>query len=347
MSKKLIVAVIAAVAAVGGTAVGQSIQRFSDVPADHPQAAAIAWATGVGLTVGYGDGTFRPNEPLPRWAALTFMDRFYDRVLRGSESTNFTRGDMMVLLKNINDGGTPPPTATTVPAAPPMSTAVWRCISTYGVPWTGSAADRARCESQEGGEFSALTVSAHCESVRSDSRSRQYGPNDGYTEGDIWECESSRIVGGSFEYVCEARDHRSGYIVGTHHSAHPVNCVNHFAAPTTTPTTTTTPPTTTTTTATTVPAARSACRDKPHLSVDDALFVTALDTAARTITAGPWTVSYDDNDRFNEIEQSDVGPIPVTLAAFEDAVQRYFGSVAIYWSLSGCEARTVNSFTLT
>ncbi|MYJ85873.1 MAG: S-layer homology domain-containing protein [Acidimicrobiaceae bacterium] len=93
--------------------VAQSVQRFSDVLADHPQADAIAWAAGVGLTVGYGDGTFRPDDPLPRWAALIFMERFYD-VLQASESDGFTRGDMMQLLHTI---AAPPVAATSGDAA--------------------------------------------------------------------------------------------------------------------------------------------------------------------------------------------------------------------------------------
>ncbi|MYF88893.1 MAG: S-layer homology domain-containing protein, partial [Boseongicola sp. SB0676_bin_33] len=93
--RRIAVAIIAAIGVlVGGTATAQSVQRFSDVLADHPQADAIAWAAGVGLTVGYGDGTFRPDDPLPRWAALIFMERFYD-VLQASESDGLTRGDMM------------------------------------------------------------------------------------------------------------------------------------------------------------------------------------------------------------------------------------------------------------
>jgi len=101
MSKRLVVAVIAVVAVLGGTAVGQSVQRFSDVPADHPQADAIDWAAEVGLTVGYGDGTFRPSTPLSKRHALVFMERFYDDVL-GTDSGGFTRGDMMALLHQIS-----------------------------------------------------------------------------------------------------------------------------------------------------------------------------------------------------------------------------------------------------
>lgn len=92
--------VLAALVLVAGTVAAQT-QRFSDVPPDHPDVAAIAWAADVGLTVGYDDGTFRPDEPLPRWAALVFMDRFYDKVLQANTADNFTRSDMMALLHTI------------------------------------------------------------------------------------------------------------------------------------------------------------------------------------------------------------------------------------------------------
>lgn len=104
MSKRLIVVVVAVVVLVSGTAVAQTVQRFSDVPADHPQADAIHWAADVGLTVGYEDGTFRPETPLPRWHAVTFMERFYDTVLDADESDRFSRGDMMALLHTIHTG---------------------------------------------------------------------------------------------------------------------------------------------------------------------------------------------------------------------------------------------------
>ena len=111
MPKRLTVAVVAAVVALGGTAVAQTVQRFSDVPPEHEAYEAVEWAAAVELTLGYDDGTFRPDDPLPRWAALVFMERFYDDVLGADESSDFTRGDMMLLLKAINDG-------TAQPAAP-------------------------------------------------------------------------------------------------------------------------------------------------------------------------------------------------------------------------------------
>ncbi len=98
-----VVSVVAAMAASAPTAAAQS-QRFFDVAPDHYAFEAVEWAAGAGVTLGYGDGTFKPSAPLGRRHALVFMERFYDEILQAEESEDFTRGDMMVLLKAINDG---------------------------------------------------------------------------------------------------------------------------------------------------------------------------------------------------------------------------------------------------
>lgn len=58
MRRTLVVAIIVLAVVAGGVAVAQTAQRFSDVPADHPQAAVIDWAADVGLTTGYGAEAF-------------------------------------------------------------------------------------------------------------------------------------------------------------------------------------------------------------------------------------------------------------------------------------------------
>ena len=102
MPKRLTVAVIAvATLAAAGTAVAQTVQRFSDVPPDHEAHEAIEWAAEVGVTTGYPDGTFGPEVPLSKRHAVVFMERYYDNVLQADESPDFTRGDMMVLLRGM------------------------------------------------------------------------------------------------------------------------------------------------------------------------------------------------------------------------------------------------------
>ena len=95
--------VLSLVVAVPATAVAQS-QRFPDVPPDHYAFEAVEWAAEVGVTTGYTDGTFKPERPLIKRHAVVFMERYYDEILQADESEDFTRGDMMVLLKAINDG---------------------------------------------------------------------------------------------------------------------------------------------------------------------------------------------------------------------------------------------------
>ena len=107
MRKQVIVAaawLVVALAIVDvGTAVAQS-QRFPDVPPDHYAFGAVEWAAGVGVTAGYSDGTFKPQRPLSKRHAVVFVERYYDEILQADESEDFSRGDMMVLLKSINDG---------------------------------------------------------------------------------------------------------------------------------------------------------------------------------------------------------------------------------------------------
>ena len=95
--------VVSVVVAGPATAVAQS-PRFPDVPADHYAFEAIEWAAEVGVTTGYTDGTFKPERPLIKRHAVVFMERYYDEILGAEESADFTRGDMMVILKAINDG---------------------------------------------------------------------------------------------------------------------------------------------------------------------------------------------------------------------------------------------------
>ena len=97
------VAAAVMVVAVSATALAQS-QRFPDVPSDHYAFEAVEWAAEVGVTTGYTDGTFQPQRSLVKRHAVVFMERYYDEILQAEESQDFTRGDMMVLLKGINDG---------------------------------------------------------------------------------------------------------------------------------------------------------------------------------------------------------------------------------------------------
>jgi len=106
LGKRRVAAVVFATGVVGAltaTAVAQS-QRYRDVPPDHYAFEAVEWAAEAGVTAGYPDGTFKPERPLSKRHAVVFIERYYDQILQAEESDDFTRGDMMVLLKAINDG---------------------------------------------------------------------------------------------------------------------------------------------------------------------------------------------------------------------------------------------------
>ena len=118
MPKRTLVVVIAVVVvlSVAGTVAAQSTLRFSDVPTDHPDFAAISWAAEVGVTAGYGDGTFRPEQPLSFRHATVFLARYYEEVLGADVSVDFTRSDMMRVLYEM--AGSPDTEPEEVPEAP-------------------------------------------------------------------------------------------------------------------------------------------------------------------------------------------------------------------------------------
>ena len=99
----IVVGVTGIVGVLTATAVAQS-QRFPDVPPEHYAFEAVEWAAEVGVTTGYTDNTFKPDRPLTKAHAWLFLERYYNEVFQANESEDFTRGQMMVLLKAINDG---------------------------------------------------------------------------------------------------------------------------------------------------------------------------------------------------------------------------------------------------
>jgi len=123
----LVVVVAVVVLSIAGTVTAQSTQRFSDVTPEHPDFAAINWAAEVGVTAGYGDGTFRPSEPLSLRHATVFLNRYYDEILGADVSEDFTRSDMMRVLYEMAGGGETPDDST----APPSTGTTWEGTSTF------------------------------------------------------------------------------------------------------------------------------------------------------------------------------------------------------------------------
>lgn len=114
LKRPVLVVVVFAVAAASTASAAalapdsEQAPTFSDVPGDHRAAAAVEWAAEAGVTTGYGDGTFRPDEPLSFRHATVLLARYYEEVLGADVSDRFTRADMMMLLHAMSGGETPP-----------------------------------------------------------------------------------------------------------------------------------------------------------------------------------------------------------------------------------------------
>jgi hypothetical protein len=75
MRLMLVVAfVFGAVVALGATALAGH-DAFTDVPDNHVHAEGIHWASGRLVVQGFGDGTFRPNNPVTRGQVATMVQR--------------------------------------------------------------------------------------------------------------------------------------------------------------------------------------------------------------------------------------------------------------------------------
>lgn len=55
--------------------IGQVTPTFSDVPTDHPYFDSIEWAAENGITTGYPDGTYRPDDTVTRSEMAVFLKR--------------------------------------------------------------------------------------------------------------------------------------------------------------------------------------------------------------------------------------------------------------------------------
>ncbi|MGQ4537613.1 S-layer homology domain-containing protein [Dermabacteraceae bacterium P7074] len=59
----------------GSPEVKTSPRAFKDVPRSHPFYKEIQWMRASGLSTGWDDGTYRPNEPVKRDAMAAFLHR--------------------------------------------------------------------------------------------------------------------------------------------------------------------------------------------------------------------------------------------------------------------------------
>lgn len=82
-----------------GTVAFAAGNTFSDVPPGHPFATEIGRVGGACIAGGYGDGTYRPNDPVTRQAMAAFLSRTGSAVFEGV--SNF--GPTMTAGSNANE----------------------------------------------------------------------------------------------------------------------------------------------------------------------------------------------------------------------------------------------------
>lgn len=75
--RKALAAGAAALVLASGTA-AFAAPAFNDVPEDHPFYEEIQWMNDTGISTGYPDGGFHPDEDVSRQAMAAFMQRLYN-----------------------------------------------------------------------------------------------------------------------------------------------------------------------------------------------------------------------------------------------------------------------------
>jgi hypothetical protein len=100
---------VAALSASGAAWAGSG--TFTDVPADHPFVNEIEAVASAGITTGFGDGTYRPNQSVTRGAMAAFMGRGFGRASSGnlagtvSAAGGFTSVGSTTLTAGATGGG--------------------------------------------------------------------------------------------------------------------------------------------------------------------------------------------------------------------------------------------------
>ncbi len=80
-SKKLLFILVTVMLVLGGTTAYAAVTGFTDI-AGTTHETSIVWAVDNGITIGYADGTFRPNNPNTRGQMTTFLNRFYNNLVK-------------------------------------------------------------------------------------------------------------------------------------------------------------------------------------------------------------------------------------------------------------------------
>lgn len=103
MTRKKLLLVLAGVflLVLGGTA-AYAVTQFTDI-AGTTHEPGIIWAAENGITQGYADGTYRPNNPVTRGQMATFLNRFNDKIVEPGDANGGT-GNLSGCVDCHDDG---------------------------------------------------------------------------------------------------------------------------------------------------------------------------------------------------------------------------------------------------
>lgn len=105
VSARTALVVGAVVALVAGATGALAADAFSDVPSSHTFHDEVGAIADAGITTGYGDGTFRPDQPVNRGAMAAFMHRGFGRVGHDESNTVLDAGESASLGTVTVDAG--------------------------------------------------------------------------------------------------------------------------------------------------------------------------------------------------------------------------------------------------
>lgn len=105
MRKRILTAIAAvAILSLFGATVATGSDSFIDVGDDNIFHDDIAWMSDNGITYGYGDGTFGPDDNVTRGQMSAFMHRLYDRIQRDIPEVPDFNDLVVEVINEIDDG---------------------------------------------------------------------------------------------------------------------------------------------------------------------------------------------------------------------------------------------------
>jgi hypothetical protein len=101
----IVVGVVSAMMGLSASVVFAMHDTFSDVPDNHVHAPGIHYISEAGITQGFPDGTYRPNDSLTRGQMGTFIERLSGHADDVDASVNAASLDQVIVVEDENTVG--------------------------------------------------------------------------------------------------------------------------------------------------------------------------------------------------------------------------------------------------